>query len=133
MFRPRLVTAGIDAHLPSLDVCRDLNVHDAYIHADILKDDMSAILAPFNGQKFDIVTLIGVIEHLPKPEGHKLLEKCEQSRGDQGRPGAPGAELPGGHVQPRMTFQISSADTCQPPARRRCRATSCSSRALWWR
>jgi Methyltransferase domain len=77
-FRPQLVTAGIDVHLPSLEKCRAHNFHDFYIHADVIKDALPTILAQFNGVKFDLVTIIGVIEHLPKPEGHRLLERCEQ-------------------------------------------------------
>ena len=77
-FRPGIVTTGIDSYLPAIELSKANNSHDFYIQADVVRDDLSGILAQFNGRKFDIVTLFGVIEHLPKPEGHKLLQRCDE-------------------------------------------------------
>jgi methyltransferase family protein len=77
-FRPRIVTAGADGHAPAIETSRANSTHDFYICADVIRDDVGVLLQPFDGKPVDLVTLIGVIEHLPKGEGHKLLEKCER-------------------------------------------------------
>ena len=46
--------------------------------ADIQKIDPDKLLEQFEGRRFDLVTLFGVIEHLPKRQGYELLEKCER-------------------------------------------------------
>jgi len=53
-------------------------MHDHYILADIIKDDLDDVLTKFDGRKFDLVTLYDVIEHLPKKLGYELLERCER-------------------------------------------------------
>ncbi len=68
-FRPGVQTTGLDAHVEAIDLARQRNVHDHYIQADILSDDLDAT--------FDLVTLYGLIEHLPKAEGLELLDRIE--------------------------------------------------------
>ena len=44
--------------------------HDHYIQANILEDDID--------EQFDLVTLYGLIEHLPKSDGLRLLDRVEK-------------------------------------------------------
>lgn len=80
-FRPQLRTIGIDGHAPSIDDARQNNVHDDYIVADVINmsiEELQQLVKEKIGVgKFDLVTAYGVIEHLPKREGWKLLEQCE--------------------------------------------------------
>lgn len=79
-FRPGVKTIGIDAH--TVEVARARGVHDYYVVADVIKMSAEEILDRVNEvagtRQIDLVTFYGVIEHLPKHEGWKLLEKCEQ-------------------------------------------------------
>lgn len=77
-FRPRIVTVGVDAFPAAVEASRAAGCHDHYRVLDMLKDDVEAVLEPFGGERCDLVTLYGVIEHFPKQEGFKLLERCEQ-------------------------------------------------------
>jgi hypothetical protein len=77
-FRPRITTFGLDAFPEAIDKAKGLNAHDHYITADILSEDPLALLERAGGQKFDLVTLYDVIEHLPKNRGYTLLERCEE-------------------------------------------------------
>src|SRR5687768_9817843 len=78
-FRPGLRTVGIDAFPEAIELAKSRNLHDHYIVADILKTDVEDILAQVPDiQRFDIVTLYGVIEHFPKKEGFEILERCEK-------------------------------------------------------
>ncbi len=76
-FRPKLRTIGLDAFQRSLDISREANVHDEYILANIISTPAEEILKANRGEKFDIVTLFDVIEHLPKDLGWELLAKAE--------------------------------------------------------
>ena len=76
-FRTRLLTTGIDAFGPSIQASRSRGGHDFYVLADVLRDDLTSILAQLNGKPVDPVTLFGVIEHLPKRAGYELLERRE--------------------------------------------------------
>jgi SAM-dependent methyltransferase len=78
-FRPKLQTAGIDAHAAAIEKARARKIHDHYFVADVLKEDPEAILKR-TGElgTFDIVSLYSVIEHLPKRLGFELLERCEK-------------------------------------------------------
>jgi SAM-dependent methyltransferase len=76
--RPRLRTVGLDAFAGAIEKSRRLNVHDDYILADILATPAEAILERVGGERFDLVALFDVIEHLPKKLGWELLEKCER-------------------------------------------------------
>ena len=78
VYRPKLKTVGIDAFPESIQEAKSRDIHDFYILADVLNDSLEDILTPFNGKKFDLVTLYGVIEHFPKRDGYDLLEKCEK-------------------------------------------------------
>ncbi|MBC8243706.1 MAG: class I SAM-dependent methyltransferase [Verrucomicrobia bacterium] len=69
-FRPGVQTTGLDAHADAVNLARARGVHDRYIHADILTDDLD--------EQFDLVTLFGLIEHLPKAKGVELLDRVEQ-------------------------------------------------------
>ena len=69
-FRPELETTGLDAFIDAIDTAKKRGVHDNYIHADILKDQIDT--------QFDLVTLYGLIEHIPKTDGIKLLDRIEK-------------------------------------------------------
>lgn len=77
-FRPQIVTVGVDAFPEAVEASRAAGVHDHYRVLDLLKDDPAAVLEPFGGEQVDLVTLYGVIEHFPKADGFKLLERCER-------------------------------------------------------
>lgn len=80
-FRPCLKTVGIDAHLASIDEARKHDVHDDYIVADVinmsLADLQEKLHEKVGERQFDLVAAYGVIEHLPKRDGWRLLEQCE--------------------------------------------------------
>ena len=77
-FRPQITSVGLDAFPQAIEESRANNSHDEYILADVLKENLDDLLANCGGQKFDLVTMFDVIEHLPKRRGYELLEKCEQ-------------------------------------------------------
>lgn len=77
-FRPTLHTIGLDASEAALELARTERQHDDYIVADISKIDTNAILKRVGGRPFDLVTLVDLIEHLPKRQGFELLEACER-------------------------------------------------------
>lgn len=77
-FRPRIRTVGIDSCESAIEISRAGKMHDAYVLADILKEDVGQLLeASGLPRQVDLVCLYGVIEHLPKRLGFDLLEKCE--------------------------------------------------------
>jgi len=69
-FRPSVQTVGLDAHSDAVNLARARDIHDRYIHADILTDNID--------EQFDLVTLFGLIEHLPKTSGLELLDRIEK-------------------------------------------------------
>jgi 2-polyprenyl-3-methyl-5-hydroxy-6-metoxy-1,4-benzoquinol methylase len=77
--RPKISTIGVDAYPEAIEIARKKGLHDHYVVADILKEDPESILkqAQISG-KCDIVSLYGVIEHVPKRQGYDLLERCER-------------------------------------------------------
>jgi methyltransferase family protein len=77
-FRPQISTVGVDVFPAAVEQAKANGSHDHYLIADILKEDPHDVLSRFDGQKFDLVMLYDVIEHLPKRDGYRLLEKCEQ-------------------------------------------------------
>jgi SAM-dependent methyltransferase len=78
VYRPKLKTVGIDAFPEAIQEAKSRDAHDFYILADVLNDSLDDILSQFKGEKFDLVTLYGVIEHFPKRSGYDLLERCEK-------------------------------------------------------
>jgi SAM-dependent methyltransferase len=77
-FRPRIQTVGLDAFPQAIEEARANGAHDRYVVADVLTKNLDDLLVNCGGQKFDLVTLYDVIEHLPKRRGFELLERCEQ-------------------------------------------------------
>ncbi len=77
--RPGVTTVGLDSDEASLQTSRERNAHDHYIRANILKDDVKAVVKTASGvERFDIVGLFGVIEHLTKQLGYTFLQRCEE-------------------------------------------------------
>ena len=77
-FRPQITTVGLDVFPEAIEKSKSNDSHDQYIIADILTESCDKLLANVGGNKFDLVLLYDVIEHVPKREGYELLEKCEQ-------------------------------------------------------
>ncbi len=76
-FRPRIRTVGLDAFEGAIERSKRLNLHDDYILANIIETPAERLLEMNGGERFDIVVLSDIIEHLPKRMGWDLLEKCE--------------------------------------------------------
>ncbi len=78
--RPRLKTAGLDVF--TIDAASRGNAHDYYISADITDIPVERVTQElqdrFGRPRADIVTLFGVIEHLPRRTGLEMLEKIER-------------------------------------------------------
>lgn len=64
---------GVDAHLQSVEKSRNAGIHSEYVVKDIREIGES-----FQARSFDCVTLLEVIEHLPRADGERLLEQCER-------------------------------------------------------
>lgn len=64
---------GVDRWEVALQRSRARGIHHAYIAADAL--DAPNLFPP---QSFDLVLLSDLIEHLPKPDGEKLLSSVER-------------------------------------------------------
>jgi len=77
-FRPQITTVGLDVFPEAIEKSKTNGSHDRYIVGDILTESVERLLSNVGGQKFDLVLLYDVIEHLPKKQGYELLEKCEQ-------------------------------------------------------
>ena len=77
-FRPQVTTVGLDAFPQAIEEARANGDHDHYVVADVLTENLDDLLANCGGQKFDLVTLYDVIEHLPKRRGYDLLARCEE-------------------------------------------------------
>lgn len=77
-FRPQITTVGLDAFPQAIEEARANNAHDRYVVANVLTENLDELLASCGGQKFDLVTLYDVVEHLPKRLGYELLERCEE-------------------------------------------------------
>jgi SAM-dependent methyltransferase len=75
--RPTVRTLGIDASASAVETARQRQVHDDYLVGDILELEPSEILARARVDRFDLVTLFDVVEHLPRRLGFQLLEQCE--------------------------------------------------------
>ena len=68
---PRRV--GVDTHLPSIEQSRNAGIHSEYVISNVLE-----IGEKFAVDSFDCVTLLEVIEHLPREAGEQLLAQCER-------------------------------------------------------
>jgi hypothetical protein len=78
-FRPRLVTIGIDAFPAAVEEAKAKNLHDHYLVADILSANFSEVMERVRAiGQVDLVSLYGVIEHLPKSKGYEILDRCDQ-------------------------------------------------------
>ena len=78
-FRPRLVTVGIDAFPAAVEEAKAKNLHDHYLVADILSANLSEVMERVRAiGQVDLVSLYGVIEHLPKSKGYEILDRCDQ-------------------------------------------------------
>jgi hypothetical protein len=79
-FRPGLTTIGLDAY--TVEMASRLEAHDHYVSADITRlpiSDIQAELRRLVGkERVELVTLFGVIEHLPKRVGFELLDQLEE-------------------------------------------------------
>lgn len=64
-------TVGVEFFKPHFDQAVLSGRHTKYVHADITKVD-------FPEKSFDAVVLLDVLEHLPKEEGSRLLEKMQR-------------------------------------------------------
>ncbi|GAI29062.1 unnamed protein product, partial [marine sediment metagenome] len=69
---------GIDLYEPYLKESKKKRLHTHYLKQDIRKIKIKELLEKNKGKKYDIVLLLGVIEHLEKKEGKILLSKIER-------------------------------------------------------
>lgn len=63
---------GVDGFKKSINISKKLNIHDKYLHKNILE-----VKKDFKKSSFDAVIALDVIEHLPKKDGYKLLKLME--------------------------------------------------------
>ena len=61
---------GVDTHLPSIEQSRNAGIHSEYVISNVLE-----IGEKFAADSFDCVTLLEVIEHLPRETGEQLLAR----------------------------------------------------------
>jgi len=64
---------GVDGFKKSIIKSKSKNIHDKYLHKDILE-----IKKDFNRKSFDAVVALDVIEHLEKKDGFNLIKIMEQ-------------------------------------------------------
>ena len=77
-FRPGIQTIGIDSDLVSIHLSKERSLHDHYVQANILTEDVGSLLEKVGlPRKADLVGLYGVIEHLPRHLGFELLKACK--------------------------------------------------------
>ncbi len=63
---------GVDGFKKSINTSKKLNIHDKYLHKNILE-----VNKDFKKKSFDAVIALDVIEHLEKKDGYKLLKIME--------------------------------------------------------
>jgi SAM-dependent methyltransferase len=66
-------TTGFDAYAPSIEKARQFNTHD-----ELVLGDVRELMRTFKAKSFDACVALDVIEHLPKPDGLKLMAEMEQ-------------------------------------------------------
>lgn len=77
-FRPGIQTIGIDSDPVSIRLSQQNRLHDHHLQADLLSEDVGSLLEKAGlPKKADLVGLYGVIEHVPRHLGFKLLRACE--------------------------------------------------------
>jgi SAM-dependent methyltransferase len=64
-------TLGVEAYEPYITAAKKNGTHDEYLKEDIMSLDIAE-------NSFDAVILIGVLEHIERDDGIKLLELCEK-------------------------------------------------------
>lgn len=62
---------GVDLFKPYLKECQLYKLHNKYLCADIRK-------LPFKEKSFDVVLALQVLEHIPKKDSWRILEKLEK-------------------------------------------------------
>jgi hypothetical protein len=75
-FTRGLRLVGVDNHQPTLDEAGRRGTHDAFVSADLLKD-FDEIVRAIPDEDVQLVTLLHVIEHVPKRLGFELIELAE--------------------------------------------------------
>jgi ubiquinone/menaquinone biosynthesis C-methylase UbiE len=64
-------SVGVDLFKPYIDQCKKKKIHDEYLLSDVRR-------LPFKNKSFDVVMALQVLEHQPKKDAWKLLEKMEK-------------------------------------------------------
>jgi hypothetical protein len=72
-----LTTVGIDTDETALHAAESAGTHDILLRADLLRD-FDRIRAALRGRDVQLVTMLHVIEHVPRRLGDELLERAEQ-------------------------------------------------------
>lgn len=62
---------GVDLFKPYLKECQSLKLHDKYVCTDVRK-------LPFKEKSFDVVLALQVLEHIPKKDSWRVLERLEK-------------------------------------------------------
>lgn len=72
-FPKTFYAVGIDIYEPYIETSKKSGIHDKYYNMDILKAGEN-----FKPESFDCVLALGVIEHLSKKNGFKLMDIMEK-------------------------------------------------------
>lgn len=76
IFAPALRLVGVDRHQMTLHEAQRRRTHDAFVLADVVAD-FDEVVRATQKEEVQLVTLLHVIEHLPKRAGFDLLEAVE--------------------------------------------------------
>lgn len=77
-YRPKLLTLGCDVSDEAIAESRLRNAHDQYLLADATDGGFPDLVLKTIGGEVDLVTMYGVIEHLPKSVGYQIIAQCER-------------------------------------------------------